>query len=75
MPKVKLDLKQFEKQYGNSLLQKLEQKAKDLRINTDIKKKIFFTLMTCEDFLDAFEKLLKLDLKKIQEWEIVKVII
>lgn len=46
-----------------------------MRINTDIKKRIFFTLMTCEDYIDAYEKLLKLDLKKTQEWEIVKVIV
>ncbi|KAM6209321.1 nucleolar MIF4G domain-containing protein 1 [Sarcoramphus papa] len=45
------------------------------RMNTDIRRSIFCVLMTSEDFLDAFEKLLKLGLKDQQEREIVHVIL
>lgn len=33
--------------------------ARKLRMNTDIRRSIFCVLMTSEDFMDAFEKLLK----------------
>ncbi|XP_034257633.1 nucleolar MIF4G domain-containing protein 1 [Pantherophis guttatus] len=45
------------------------------RMNTDIRRNIFCILMTSEDFLDAFEKLLKLRLKDQQEREIVHILI
>ncbi|XP_010226161.1 PREDICTED: nucleolar MIF4G domain-containing protein 1 [Tinamus guttatus] len=47
--------------------------ARKQRMNTDIRRGIFCVLMTSEDFLDAFEKLLKLGLKDQQEREIVHV--
>ncbi|XP_009869959.1 PREDICTED: nucleolar MIF4G domain-containing protein 1, partial [Apaloderma vittatum] len=47
--------------------------ARKLRMNTDIRRSIFCVLMTSEDYLDAFEKLLKLGLKNQQEREIVHV--
>ncbi|ESO82472.1 hypothetical protein LOTGIDRAFT_223242 [Lottia gigantea] len=56
---------------ANATLLKLAQK---LRMNTDTRKCIFLILMTSEDFVDAFEKLLKLGLKNQQEREIVHVI-
>ncbi|KAM8967316.1 nucleolar MIF4G domain-containing protein 1 isoform 2-T2 [Pelodytes ibericus] len=49
--------------------------ARKQRMNTDIRRNIFCVLMTSEDFLDAFEKLLKLGLKDHQEREIVHVLI
>ncbi|XP_009280119.1 PREDICTED: nucleolar MIF4G domain-containing protein 1 [Aptenodytes forsteri] len=49
--------------------------ARKQRMNTDIRRSIFCVLMTSEDFLDAFEKLLKLGLKDQQEREIVHVIL
>ncbi|XP_062840187.1 nucleolar MIF4G domain-containing protein 1 [Anolis carolinensis] len=49
--------------------------ARKQRMNTDIRRNIFCILMTSEDFLDAFEKLLKLRLKDQQEREIVHVLI
>lgn len=33
--------------------------ARKQRMNTDIRKKIFCVMMTSEDYLDAFEKLLR----------------
>ncbi|KAM4688240.1 nucleolar MIF4G domain-containing protein 1 [Discoglossus pictus] len=49
--------------------------ARKQRMNTDIRRNIFCVLMTSEDFLDAFEKLLKLGLKDHQEREIVHVLL
>ncbi|XP_074659239.1 uncharacterized protein LOC141911993 [Tubulanus polymorphus] len=48
--------------------------ARKQRMNTDIRKNIFCIIMTSEDFVEAFEKLLKLGLKHQQEREIVHVI-
>ncbi|KAM5187669.1 nucleolar MIF4G domain-containing protein 1 [Callospermophilus lateralis] len=48
--------------------------ARKQRMNTDIRRSIFCTMMTSEDFLDAFEKLLKLGLKDQQEREVVHVL-
>ncbi|XP_026536707.1 nucleolar MIF4G domain-containing protein 1 [Notechis scutatus] len=45
------------------------------RMNTDIRRNIFCILMTSEDFLDAFEKLLKLKLKDQQEREIAHILL
>jgi nucleolar MIF4G domain-containing protein 1 len=42
--------------------QELEQIAREQRINTDLKKAIFYTIMNSEDYIDAFEKLNKLNL-------------
>lgn len=49
--------------------------ARKQRMNTDIRRNIFCVVMTSEDYLDAFEKLLKLGLKDQQEREIVHVLI
>lgn len=38
---------------------KIIELARKQRMNTDIRRSIFCVLMTSEDFLDAFEKLLK----------------
>ncbi|KAJ9584416.1 hypothetical protein L9F63_021236 [Diploptera punctata] len=43
-------------------------------MNTDVRKNIFCILMTAEDYLDAFEKLLHLGLKNQQEREIIYVV-
>lgn len=48
--------------------------ARKQRMNTDVRRNIFCTVMTSEDFLDAFEKLLKLGLKDQQEREIIHVL-
>ncbi|KAL8164925.1 UNVERIFIED_CONTAM: Nucleolar MIF4G domain-containing protein 1 [Gekko kuhli] len=54
---------------------KILELARKQRMNTDIRRNIFCILMTSEDFLDAFEKLLKLGLKDQQEREIVHILI
>ncbi|XP_016118364.1 nucleolar MIF4G domain-containing protein 1-like [Sinocyclocheilus grahami] len=48
--------------------------ARKQRMNTDIRRNIFCVLMSSEDYLDAFEKLLRLGLKDQQEREIVHVL-
>ena len=42
--------------------QKLVQLAASQRMNTDLRRAIFCIVMSGEDYLDAFEKLLRLDL-------------
>ncbi|XP_073486039.1 nucleolar MIF4G domain-containing protein 1 [Aquarana catesbeiana] len=54
---------------------KIMELARKQRMNTDIRRNIFCVIMTSEDYLDAFEKLLKLGLKDHQEREIVHVLI
>ncbi|XP_010120068.1 PREDICTED: nucleolar MIF4G domain-containing protein 1, partial [Chlamydotis macqueenii] len=54
---------------------KIMELARKQRMNTDIRRNIFCVLMTSEDFLDAFEKLLGLGLKDQQEREIVHIIV
>ena len=43
--------------------QELLDLASKMRMNTDSRKTIFCTLMSSNDYLDAFEKLVKLSLK------------
>uniref|UniRef100_A0A8C4THK1 Nucleolar MIF4G domain-containing protein 1 n=1 Tax=Erpetoichthys calabaricus TaxID=27687 RepID=A0A8C4THK1_ERPCA len=54
---------------------KILELARKQRMNTDIRRNIFCVLMTSEDFLDAFEKLLRLGLKEHQQREIVHVLV
>lgn len=49
--------------------------ARNQRMNTDVRKNIFCVLMTSEDYIDAFEKLLKLHLNDVQDREIVHVLV
>ncbi|MCJ1381905.1 suppressor of glycerol defect [Xylographa soralifera] len=51
------------------------QLAKQHRMNTDIRRSIFITIMSATDYRDAHLRLLKLRLKKSQELEIPKVLI
>jgi nucleolar MIF4G domain-containing protein 1 len=53
----------------------LGQLAREQRMNTDIRRAIFITIMSASDFQDAYMKLNKLKLKKVQELEIPKVLI
>ncbi|XP_060588437.1 nucleolar MIF4G domain-containing protein 1-like [Ruditapes philippinarum] len=53
---------------------KLQELARKQRMNTDIRRNIFFVIMTSEDYLDAFEKLIQLGLKSSQRQEIILVI-
>ncbi len=49
--------------------------AAQQRMNTEVRKKIFCTIMGSADYLDAFERLLKLKLKAKQDREIVHVLV
>ncbi|XP_008394966.1 nucleolar MIF4G domain-containing protein 1 [Poecilia reticulata] len=54
--------------------QKVLELARKQRMNTEVRRNIFCVLMTSEDYLDAFEKLLRMGLKDKQEREIVHVL-
>uniref|UniRef100_A0A2K5PFR6 Nucleolar protein with MIF4G domain 1 n=1 Tax=Cebus imitator TaxID=2715852 RepID=A0A2K5PFR6_CEBIM len=64
----------LQKQPAGTVSSKILELARKQRMNTDIRRNIFCTIMTSEDFLDAFEKLLKLGLKDQQEREIIHVL-
>ncbi|KAJ8931819.1 hypothetical protein NQ314_015215 [Rhamnusium bicolor] len=55
--------------------EKLLELARKQRMNTDTRRNIFCIIMSAEDYLDAFEKLLRLSLKNQQEREIINVIL
>ncbi|XP_051756740.1 nucleolar MIF4G domain-containing protein 1 [Ctenopharyngodon idella] len=59
---------------GEQFSAKILELARKQRMNTDIRRNIFCVLMSSEDYLDAFEKLLRLGLKNQQEREIVHVL-
>ncbi|XDV18064.1 hypothetical protein PO909_023837 [Leuciscus waleckii] len=59
---------------GEQYSTKILELAHKQRMNTDIRRNIFCVLMSSEDYLDAFEKLLRLGLKNQQEREIVHVL-
>ncbi|CAL1287967.1 unnamed protein product [Larinioides sclopetarius] len=75
------DTKKLQAVKGNQLNLKTEVSEKILELarkqhmNTDVRKTIFCIIMTAEDYMDAFEKLLKLNLKNQQEREIIHVIL
>ncbi|KAI4097094.1 MAG: hypothetical protein LQ344_000503 [Seirophora lacunosa] len=56
---------------GDNLLQI----AREQRMNTDVRRSIFVGIISAADYNDAFQRLMKLRLKKAQELEIPKVII
>ncbi|XP_030636388.1 nucleolar MIF4G domain-containing protein 1 [Chanos chanos] len=60
---------------GSQFSAKVLELARKQRMNTDIRRNIFCVLMTSEDYLDAFEKLLRLGLKDQQERDIVHVLL
>lgn len=53
----------------------LVQLAREQRMNTDIRRAIFITIMSASDYQDAYLRLMKLKLRKVQELEIPKVLI
>ncbi|XP_036452699.1 LOW QUALITY PROTEIN: nucleolar MIF4G domain-containing protein 1 [Colossoma macropomum] len=60
---------------GEQFSAKVLELARKQRMNTDIRRNIFCVIMTSEDYLDAFEKLLRLGLKGQQERDIVHVLL
>ncbi|MQM18186.1 hypothetical protein Taro_051171 [Colocasia esculenta] len=55
--------------------QKLLQLAATQRMNTDVRRAIFCIIMSGEDYVDAFEKILRLDLSGKQDREIMRVLV
>ncbi|KAK3198143.1 hypothetical protein Dsin_021558 [Dipteronia sinensis] len=55
--------------------QKMLQLASAQRMNTDARRAIFCIIMSGEDYIDAFEKLLRLDLPAKQDREIMRVLV
>ncbi|ESQ41791.1 hypothetical protein EUTSA_v10012737mg [Eutrema salsugineum] len=55
--------------------QKMLKLADSQRMNTDSRKAIFCVIMSSEDYIDAFEKLLRLDLPGKQDREIMRVLV
>lgn len=53
----------------------LVQLAREQGMNTDIRRAVFITIMSASDYQDAYLRLMKLKLKKVQELEIPKVLI
>ncbi|KAI0316061.1 armadillo-type protein [Amylostereum chailletii] len=49
--------------------------AKKQGMNTDIRRSIFVVLMSSDDYVDACERLAQLNLKEIQQREIIRVIL
>ncbi|RKF63178.1 Suppressor of glycerol defect protein 1 [Erysiphe neolycopersici] len=49
--------------------------AREQRMNTDVRRAIFFAIMSASDYQEAYAHLEKLRLKKSQEYEIPKVLI
>ena len=49
--------------------------ARKQHMNTDIKKAVFQAIVSSEDYVQAFENLTRLNLKKQQEREIIKVLV
>ncbi|KAJ2854312.1 suppressor of glycerol defect, partial [Coemansia erecta] len=60
---------------GNQEMERLLQLARSQHMNTDVRRSIFVTLLSSDDYADAFERLLKLDLKKTQTREVVRVVL
>ncbi|CAL8293553.1 unnamed protein product [Lota lota] len=59
---------------GGQFSAKVLEQARKQRMNTDVRRNIFCVVMTSEDYLDAYEKLLRMGLKDQQEREIVHVL-
>ncbi|GJP76083.1 hypothetical protein CLOP_g6465 [Closterium sp. NIES-67] len=68
---------------GNALLdaadvaeaERLMQLASAQRMNTDARRAVFCVIMSAEDYIDAFEKLLRLGLPGKQDREILRVLV
>lgn len=59
--------------FNRQTTEKFNALCKQLKINTDLKKKIFKIIAFAEDVKDSYEKLMKLNLNKEQSREIIKI--
>jgi nucleolar MIF4G domain-containing protein 1 len=69
----KEDLDDFE-DINNLDNEKVQKLLKKFKMTTDLKKKIFTAIISSSDYIDAFERLTRLNLKQGQEREIIKII-
>jgi nucleolar MIF4G domain-containing protein 1 len=46
-----------------------------MHMSTEIRKAIFSSIISADDYVQAFENLVRLNLKKQQEREIIKVLV
>ena len=53
----------------------LSQLAREQRMNTEVRRGIFVAIMSASDYQDAYMRIMKLQLKRKQEFEIPKVLI
>jgi nucleolar MIF4G domain-containing protein 1 len=60
---------------SSSLQEKINSLASRQRMNTDVRRAIFASVMTACDYQDAFERLMRLNLSDKQEREVVRVIV
>jgi hypothetical protein len=67
-------LEDFNDDITNVDTQKVDKLLKKFKMTTDLKKKIFTAVISSSDYIDAFERLTRLNLKQDQEREIVKII-
>ncbi|KAJ2355347.1 suppressor of glycerol defect [Coemansia erecta] len=70
-----LALQKAQADSGNEEMERLLRMAREQHMNTDIRRSIFVTLLSSDDYTDAFERLLKLDLKKTQAREMMRVVL
>ncbi|KAJ2707871.1 suppressor of glycerol defect [Coemansia sp. IMI 203386] len=68
-------LRKVQNEAGDSEADRLMHLARQQHMNTDVRRSIFVTLLSSEDYADAFERLLRLDLKKTQVREVVRVVL
>ncbi|KAJ1826563.1 suppressor of glycerol defect, partial [Coemansia sp. RSA 2599] len=68
-------LRKAQNEAGDSEMDRLMRLARQQHMNTDVRRSIFVTLLSSEDYADAFERLLRLDLKKNQVREVVRVVL
>ncbi|KAF7720685.1 suppressor of glycerol defect [Apophysomyces ossiformis] len=68
--KVPEDLKK-----DQSMQEALLKLARKQGMNTDIRRSVFVTIMSAEDYVDAFENLMKLSLTEVQQREICRVLL
>jgi nucleolar MIF4G domain-containing protein 1 len=54
---------------------KIDRLLKKFKMTTDLKKKIFTAIINSTDYMDAFERLTRLNLKDDQSREIIKIIV
>ena len=63
-----------ERAKDSNATQKLLKLAKKHHMSTDVRKSIFVTIMSSEDYADAFERLMRLGLKEVQQRDIIRVL-